>query len=183
MAATTADQFRSVHSSDLAATLHLSQQAPSILHRQPVSKTDAALSTPVRNPDEPETIEQLFFACLQTGDDKSALQCLDRLTKSFGASNERVTGLQGLYEEALAEGLPDLEKCLEKYNGILAENPVNVVCRVVQLLESRVAYLVALTANYETPNRSSTFNVQNRRRHIRFDRTGGGHYNRCRGLV
>jgi hypothetical protein len=121
------------HSSDLAATLRLSQQVPAIIGRQSFWTDVLPLSTAVReNPEEPETIEQLFFACLQTGDDKAAQLCLDRLAQYFGASNERVTGLQGLYEEATAEGQADLEKCLEKYNGILSENPVNVVRCIYQ---------------------------------------------------
>ncbi|RMJ26618.1 hypothetical protein PHISP_02490 [Aspergillus sp. HF37] len=127
------------HSSDLAATLRLSQQVPAIIGRQSSWTDVLPLSTPVReSPEEPETIEQLFFACLQTGDDKSAQLCLDRLAQYFGASNERVTGLQGLYEEATAEGQADLEKCLEKYNGILSENPVNVpiIKRRIALLRS-----------------------------------------------
>ena len=119
------------YSSDLAVTLRMSQHAPSILSRQPL-KTDT-LPSPVRaHPEEPENIEQLFFACLQTGDDKSAQLCLDRLTQHFGVSNERVMGLQGLYEEATADGRADLEKCLNNYNRILEENPVNVVCCIVQ---------------------------------------------------
>lgn len=120
------------YSSDMAATLRISQQVPSILGRQSSLKTDALPSSFREQPEEPETMEQLFFACLQTGDDKSAQLCLDRLTQHFGVANERVMGLQGLYEEATAEGHADLENCLNKYNGILEENPVNVVCCITQ---------------------------------------------------
>lgn len=73
-------------------------------------------------------IERLFFACLQTGDDKSALICIDKLTQFFGPSNERIMGLHGLYEEATAGDSSTLKSCLHKYDDTLQRNPVNLVC-------------------------------------------------------
>lgn len=123
------------HNSDLIATLRLSQQAPSILDHHQSSRNGLSLTTPGCEPaEEQERVEQLFVACLQTGDDKSALLCLERLTHCFGQSSERVKGLRGLYEEAVAESYLDLEKCLQKYNGILQENPVNVVRNILLCL-------------------------------------------------
>lgn len=116
----------SIHSSDLIATLRFSQQAPMILGRQVTSKT-APLSLTEQSEKHGIT-EQLFFSCLQTGDDKSALICLDRLTHLFGHSNERIMGLRGLYEEAMAMDNSSLEKCLREYESILSQNPVNLVC-------------------------------------------------------
>lgn len=171
------------YSSDMAATLRISQQVPSILDRQPSAKTNALPSSVREHPEEPETIEQLFFACLQTGDDKAAQRCLDRLTQHFGVSNERVMGLQGLYEEATAEGHTDLENCLNKYNGILEKNPVNVVCCVTHPWQSIIADSTFLLARYETSNSSPPFNVKAHRSDIRFDRICGSHSNGCRGLV
>ena len=107
-----------INGSDLISALHLSQQAPAILGHKSTS-TDTA--------EEYGRIEQLYLACLQTGDDKSAQVCLDRLSARFGPSNERVMGLRGLYQEATANDHSALEKCLEEYEKILAENPVNVV--------------------------------------------------------
>lgn len=114
----------------MIATLCLSQQAPSILERRLTSKSSVQpLTIPgYEHLEEQETVEKLFVACLQTGDDKSALLCLEQLTQCFGLSNERVTGLHGLYEEAIAEDNTGLENCLQKYNKLLQENPVNVVC-------------------------------------------------------
>ena len=69
----------------------------------------------------------MLLACLRTGDDKSAHICVERLSARFGATNQRVMGLRGLYQEATAESTSDLEEILEEYNTILTENPVNVV--------------------------------------------------------
>lgn len=127
MAPSSLGPYYAEHSSDMIATLRLSQQAPSILDHQS-SGNGLFLTAPgCERAEEQERVEQLFIACLQTGDDKSALLCLERMTHCFGQSSERVKGLHGLYEEAVAESYLDLEKCLQKYNRILQENPVNVV--------------------------------------------------------
>ncbi|BCR87696.1 uncharacterized protein ACHE_40260A [Aspergillus chevalieri] len=131
-----------IHSSDLLATLQYSQQAPILLGRQ--SKSNMAplslITSAAGQPEEYAMIERLFFACLQTGDDKSALICLDKLTKFFGRSNERIMGLHGLYEEAIAGDNSALEKCLREYDDILQQNPVNL-----PVLKRRIALLRSLS--------------------------------------
>lgn len=71
--------------------------------------------------------EQLFLSCLQTGDDKSAHLCLERLIDRFGATNEREMGLRGLYQEAVAVDDAALDKVLQEYDDALAEDPINTV--------------------------------------------------------
>jgi len=71
--------------------------------------------------------EHLFSSCLRTGDDKSAHLCLERLTDRFGASNERVMSLRGLYQEAVAEDDAALTHILNDYENVLAEDPANTV--------------------------------------------------------
>lgn len=117
-----------VNGSDVLSALRLSQQAPAILGHGPALNTNAGSSNASRDTaEEYGRIEQLFLACLQTGDDQSAQVCLDRLSHRFGPSNERVMGLRGLYQEATAKDQAALEKCLAEYETILSENPVNVV--------------------------------------------------------
>lgn len=119
---------REVNGSDLVSALHLSQQAPAILGHDSTVKANAASSTlSTDTAEEYGRIEQLLLACIRTGDDQSAQACLDRLSLRFGPSNERVMGLRGLYQEATAKDRAALEKCLEEYEKILSENPVNVV--------------------------------------------------------
>jgi hypothetical protein len=123
-------ELHAVHGSDLLSSLHLSQQAPLILSRRLTSEPNAK-STFIFSPEKFEEyreIEQLLLACLQTGDDRSALCCLSQLEQRFGTSNERVLGLRGIYEEAVAEDRPSLESCLRKYDNLLLENPANMVC-------------------------------------------------------
>lgn len=120
---------REINGSDLISALHLSQRAPVILGHDTTSKANAASSiSSTDTAEEYGRIEQLLLACLRTGDDQSAKTCLDRLSHRFGPSNERVMGLRGLYQEATAKDNETLEKCLEEYEKILSENPVNVVC-------------------------------------------------------
>lgn len=71
--------------------------------------------------------ESLMLACLETGDDKAAHQCLEKLIHRFGASNERLMGLRGIYQEAVAENRITLENILKEYDDIRANNPVNAV--------------------------------------------------------
>ncbi|KAJ5777093.1 hypothetical protein N7520_000339 [Penicillium odoratum] len=128
---------RQINGSDLISALHLSQQAPAILgHDSSKSITDSSSSDTA---EEYGQIEKLFLACLRTGDDLSAKACLDRLSRRFGASNERVMGLRGLYQEATAKDNSDMEKCLQEYENILGENPVNM-----PILKRRVALLRSL---------------------------------------
>ncbi|KAJ5157572.1 uncharacterized protein N7482_008672 [Penicillium canariense] len=131
--------------SDVISALRLSQRAPEILGHGPASNAYAASSTSA--PDTAEEygrIEQLLLACLRTGDDQSAQACLDRLSHRFGPSNERVMGLRGLYQEAIAKDQLALEKCLVEYETILSENPVNV-----PIMKRRVALLRSLRRPFD----------------------------------
>ena len=67
------------------------------------------------------------MAALRVGDDKAAFQCLERLIQRFGAKDERVMGLRGLYQESVAEDEKALVKVLKEYQDVLAEDPVNIV--------------------------------------------------------
>jgi len=82
--------------------------------------------------------ETLFYSCLQTGDNASAKKCLDALTARFGADNERVMGLAGVYAEATAADTKALEAQLKVYQAQVAEAPANMVIRKrgVALLKS-----------------------------------------------
>ena len=71
--------------------------------------------------------EKLFLSCLRTGDDKGAFNCLEKLIDRFGATNDQVMGLRGLYQEAIAKDDAALERVLDEYNEILAENTINTV--------------------------------------------------------
>lgn len=121
---------KALSSSDPLSSLHLAQEAPTFLRSQPASQPVfpfSLFSAPETN-EKWINYEQLLLACLRTGDDKSAEACLDRLTTRFGADNERVMGLRGLFEEAVAEDKQALEKILGEYEKELSKNPVNVVC-------------------------------------------------------
>jgi tetratricopeptide (TPR) repeat protein len=84
-------------------------------------------------------LEQLLYACLRTGDDKSAYLCVERLTQRFGADNERVMGLKGLYQEATAPDMAAMKTILEDYNKILEQNPMNV-----PVLKRRIALIKSI---------------------------------------
>lgn len=71
--------------------------------------------------------EKLFLSCLRTGDDKAAFNCLEKLMGRFGATNERIMGLRGLYQEAVAEDDEALKRVLQEYDEVLAEDAVNTV--------------------------------------------------------
>lgn len=71
--------------------------------------------------------ENMLHSCLRTGDDKTAHFCLERLADRFGAEDERIMGLRGLYQEAMAEDTSALLEILHEYDEVLAENPTNTV--------------------------------------------------------
>lgn len=73
------------------------------------------------------TYEKHFFSSLRTGDDKAAHSCLERLIDRFGATNERVMGLRGLYQEAVAKDEESLNRVLREYSEAVAGDPVNAV--------------------------------------------------------
>lgn len=114
--------------------LHLSQQVGQYL------QTSLSSNTPIpipfllyaESPQSWHTYERLLISCLRTGNDKAAHQCLEKLIERFGASNERVMGLRGLYQEAVAQDRPTLENILTKYDDVLAEDPGNTVCNPPQ---------------------------------------------------
>ncbi|KAL1845599.1 Inositol phosphatase SIW14 [Paecilomyces lecythidis] len=125
---------------DPARSLRLSQEAPGFLRNNAIPNGQFPLLQ------KPETMgdwiahEQHFLACLRTGDDKSAHIFLDRLAARFGPSNERVMGLRGLYQEAVAENTKALEDVLRGYDEILVKNPANV-----PILKRRVALLRSMS--------------------------------------
>ncbi len=110
--------------------LNLSQQAAQYLQNSPSSNTPIPIPFVLHaESTESWTIyEKLLISCLRTGDDKSAHRCLEKLINRFGATDERIMGLRGLYQEAVAENQPALEKVLAEYEEILAEDPGIMVC-------------------------------------------------------
>ena len=116
------------HHSDLDF-LQLAQRAPDFLRQQveaypayPIPLITAAESSELW-----ATYEKLIYSCLRIGDDKSAHLCLERLIKRFGASNERVMGLRGLYQEAVAEDDAVFKTIYAEYGRILTDDPTNMV--------------------------------------------------------
>lgn len=124
--------------------LNLSQQVAQYL------QTSLSSNTPIPIPfflyaESPQSwhmYEKLLISCLRTGNDKAAHQCLEKLIGRFGASNERVMGLRGLYQEAVAQDRTTLESILTKYDEVLAEDPGNTVCVFVR--RRRSAHLISL---------------------------------------
>jgi ER membrane protein complex subunit 2 len=114
---------------DPSSTLHLSQKAPSLLSTAaPASQFfPLTLLEKLETPTTWADYERLFQACLRAGDDRSAHLCLERLTSRFGASDKRVMGLRGMYQEAVANSTADLEQVLQSYESILQSDPMNVV--------------------------------------------------------
>lgn len=124
-----------------AEALHLSQQAPSILKSNPRTVSASPLASLFSAPESAELwviYENLLMACLRTGDDQSALECLERLVRRFGTNNERIMALKGLGKEATAEDDEALKKVLDEYQDILEENAANIPIakRRVALLRS-----------------------------------------------
>lgn len=121
--------------------LQLSQKAPLILSTAPTSSLPWPLSL-LFSRETPETWiihENLLYSALRTGDDASARQILDRLTTRFGADNERIITLRGIYEEALAKNDKDLERIFEGYEKVLKADPTNFSVR-----KRRIAVLKSL---------------------------------------
>lgn len=82
-------------------------------------------------PEQWTTYESLLYSCLRTGDDKAAHFFLDKLAGRFGKDDERVIGLRGLYQEAMAEDDGALLQILREYDEILEKNPTNTVTAMV----------------------------------------------------
>lgn len=152
----TAPELHVANGSNLIATFHLAQKAPLILQRQSSSEETFAPSSP-QGKDNHGVVEQLLFSCLQSGDDKSALLCTEQLAARFGVTDERIAGLTGMYEEAVAESQSGLEECLQRYDLALSENPVNLVCSSCHLVDSMLIYK---EANIKASDRAPTLAVQ-----------------------
>ena len=111
--------------------LTLSQQTTIFLRNHKLEKPLLPVPIPLLSSadsiDQWTRCENLMLAALRVGDDKAAFQCLERLIQRFGASDERVMGLRGLYQESVAEDQKALESVLKEYQDVLAEDPVNIV--------------------------------------------------------
>lgn len=113
---------------DPATVLGLTQKASSMLSKSSLKPKSQLLSvvSAVEEPTEWAEFEQVFLACLRSGDDESAHLCLERLTARFGAENHRVMALRGMYQEAQAKDEEELHRILRGYNAILREEPMNI---------------------------------------------------------
>jgi len=144
-----------------SVALQLSQQAPAILRSTPISISPYSLTSLWSAAETPElwtTYENLMLSCLRTGDEQSAHWCLERLTKRFGADNERLIALRGLFQEAIATDDAALKQVLEEYERILTEDPSNmpVSKRRIALLRSLNNPTEAITALNEFLDSSPT---------------------------
>lgn len=104
-------------------------QAPAILKNFPETVSSAPIISLFSAPETAElwiTYENLLLACLRTGDDESAHNCLERLIKRFGDTNERMMAFKGLVKEAAAKNNSELEAILKEYDGILGAEPNNI---------------------------------------------------------
>ena len=113
-----------------AQALSMSQTAPQNLQRQTTSIQKASIFAGLINGESLDSwskIENFLLSCLQTGDDKSALASLERLINRFGAENERVAALRGIYQEAVAEDDTALFKVLKDYETLMRDSPTNLV--------------------------------------------------------
>ncbi|OJD31108.1 tetratricopeptide repeat domain-containing protein [Diplodia corticola] len=132
-----------------ASALRLSQSAPRILSTSTTSSLPWPLSllTSRETQETWASHENLLLSCLRTGDDKSARQCLDRLTARFGQDNQRVVALRFLYESAVADD-KDLRRVLEDLERVLKEDPTSLPLRKrkVALLRSMGRTAEAITA-------------------------------------
>ena len=120
------ETLRQSHSEVLStsqkATQHLQKHANTGTQPLPIPYLSSPESTEIWL-----TYERLLLSCLRTGDDKAAHLCLERLIQRFGAKNERVMALRGLYQEAVARDNETLERILKEYDDVLSEDPANTV--------------------------------------------------------
>lgn len=134
-----------------SVALQLSQQAPELLRSTPSAIASYSLSSLWSAAETPElwtSYENLMLSCLRTGDEQSAGLCLERLTERFGAENERLMALRGLFQEAIAVDDAALKQVLEEYERILKDDPANmpVSKRRIALLKSMKKPTEAITA-------------------------------------
>ncbi|KAF5126120.1 TPR repeat protein oca3 [Metarhizium anisopliae] len=131
--------------------LKLAQQAPEILRKNPKAFSASPLSSLFSTRETADTwtiYENLMIACLQTGDDEAANECLERIVNRFGDSHDRVLALKGLVKEATASNNSELEKILEEYEALLQQNDASIPIRKrkVALLRSMGRLPEAVTA-------------------------------------
>lgn len=124
-----------------SVALQLSQEAPTILANTSASIASFSIGSLFSDPESAEqwTIyENLMLSCLRTGDEPSARICLQKLTKRFGESNERVMALKGMLQEATAEDDAALLRVVKEYQGILTKDPTNMPIwkRLITVLKS-----------------------------------------------
>lgn len=121
--------------------LSLSQKAPTYYKSQASWSLPYPLSLFVNNESQEkwQAYENIFLACLRTGDNQSAYLYLEELTDRFGKDNERVTALRGLYAEATANNDKELEDVMKHYEEILKEDP-----SVFAIRKRRIALLRSL---------------------------------------
>ncbi|KAL8768120.1 MAG: hypothetical protein Q9209_005583 [Squamulea sp. 1 TL-2023] len=93
------------------------------------------------------TYENLLYSCLRTGDDKAAHSCLQQLSGRFGTRDQRVMGLRGLYQEAMAEDNSALLQMLRQYDEILHEDPA-----ITPVRKRRIALLRSLAREADAIN-------------------------------
>lgn len=119
----------SAHELDHAETLRASQVALKTVETQPsyLSSFAARLFGQAEDTRQWQQYEELLVASLKAGDEKTAQAILQKLISRFGAANERVMGLRGMYQEAAANNQTELEAVLQEYNEILKENRANIV--------------------------------------------------------
>ncbi len=110
-----------------ATAIDLSQKASTFINSQ--SSWLSAIPYPLslfintESQEKWQTYENLFLACLRTGDDNTAYACLESLTNRFGKGNDRILGLQGLYKESTAKNDSELAEVLKEYEEILKNDP------------------------------------------------------------
>lgn len=92
-----------------------------------------------------------MMSCLRTGDEESAHVCLQRLTERFGATNERLMALRGLFQEAVAADDAELKNVLKEYETILAQDPSNMVRLDKFCCNASIANLASPSRNAGSP--------------------------------
>lgn len=117
-----------VDQNDPAAVLSVAQRSSTVLAKSSLVTKSLPISlvTALEAPIEWAELEQIFYACLRSGDDEAAHRCLERLTGRFGDTNHRVMALRGMYQEAVAQDELELRRVLQTYNDILKQDPMNV---------------------------------------------------------
>ncbi|KAI4248590.1 MAG: hypothetical protein LQ352_005898 [Teloschistes flavicans] len=129
-----------------AEAIKVSQQAGTYLQKNGSTRESTVLPylSRLESSEQWKTHENLLYSCLRTGDDKNAHLCLERLAGRFGTKNERVMGLRGLYQEAMADSNSAIDQTLHEYEKILAEDNTNTPIK-----KRRVALLRNLSREAE----------------------------------